>query len=74
VRESADLLYNLVVLWAASGVEPKDVWEEMDRRERLFGIAEKLLKEAGGAKSRRRITPARVVRVRKARRRDRRSG
>ena len=44
VRESADLLYNLVVLWVASGVDPKDVWKEMDRRERLFGIAEKLLK------------------------------
>jgi phosphoribosyl-ATP pyrophosphohydrolase len=46
VRESADLLYNLVVLWVALGVRPKDVWREMDRRERLFGIAEKLLKEA----------------------------
>ena len=42
VRESADLLYNLVVLWVASGVDPKDVWKEMDRREQLFGIAEKL--------------------------------
>src|ERR1700739_2322282 len=45
VRESADLLYNLVVLWSASGVQPKDVWQEMDRRERLFGIAEKMLKD-----------------------------
>jgi phosphoribosyl-ATP pyrophosphohydrolase len=44
VRESADLLYNLVVLWAASGVRPADVWKEMERRERLFGIAEKLWK------------------------------
>src|SRR6266481_4423995 len=46
VRESADLLYNLVVLWVASGVDPKDVWKEMARRERLFGIAEKLLKRS----------------------------
>jgi len=45
VRESADLLYNLVVLWVSSGVHPKDVWREMDRRERLFGIAEKLPKD-----------------------------
>ena len=45
VRESADLLYNLVVLWVASGVHPKDVWTEMERRERLLGIAEKLPKE-----------------------------
>jgi phosphoribosyl-ATP pyrophosphohydrolase len=44
VRESADLLYNLVVLWTVSGVEPGEVWKEMERRERLFGIAEKLLK------------------------------
>jgi phosphoribosyl-ATP pyrophosphohydrolase len=44
VRESADLIYNLVVLWVASGVQPKDVWKEMERREQLFGIAEKLLK------------------------------
>jgi phosphoribosyl-ATP pyrophosphohydrolase len=46
VRESADLLYNLVVLWVASGIDPKDVWKEMDRRERLFGIAEKLHKSS----------------------------
>jgi phosphoribosyl-ATP pyrophosphohydrolase len=26
------------------GVQPKEVWKEMERRERLFGIAEKLLK------------------------------
>jgi|SRR6185312_15035214 len=44
VRESADLLYNLVVLWASAGVKPEDVWKEMNRRERLFGIAEKMLK------------------------------
>jgi phosphoribosyl-ATP pyrophosphohydrolase len=44
VKESADLLYNLVVLWVAAGVHPKDVWAEMDRRERLMGIAEKLPK------------------------------
>src|SRR5215472_14706895 len=44
VRESADLLYNLVVLWAASRVHPSEVWNEMNRRERLLGIAEKLPK------------------------------
>src|ERR1700733_2783084 len=50
VRESADLLYNLVVLWAASGIRPSDVWREMSRREQLFGIAEKLLKHDLAAK------------------------
>src|ERR1700727_2288082 len=44
VRESADLLYNLVVLWVSAGIRPADVWKEMNRREELFGIAEKLLK------------------------------
>ena len=46
VRESADLLYNLTVLWASAGVRPEDVWREMERRERLQGIAEKLPKSA----------------------------
>ena len=44
VRESADLLYNLTVLWAAAGVQPEDVWREMTRREIMLGIAEKLPK------------------------------
>ena len=44
IRESADLLYNLSVLWVAAGVRPQDVWAEMDRRERAQGIAEKLPK------------------------------
>src|SRR5262252_9255515 len=52
-RESADLLYNLVVLWVASGVHPKDVWMEMERRERLLGIAEKLPKDRPDASPRR---------------------
>jgi phosphoribosyl-ATP pyrophosphohydrolase len=44
VRESADLLYNLTVLWASAGVRPGDVWREMERREHMLGIAEKLPK------------------------------
>lgn len=44
VRESADLLYNLIVLWASAGVRPEHVWREMERRENLLGIAEKLPK------------------------------
>ena len=44
VRESADLLYNLTVLWASAGVRPEDVWREMARREDMLGIAEKLPK------------------------------
>ncbi|MGJ4948840.1 phosphoribosyl-ATP diphosphatase [Bradyrhizobium sp. HKCCYLS20291] len=44
VRESADLIYNLTVLWAELGIQPDDVWREMERRELLLGIAEKLPK------------------------------
>jgi phosphoribosyl-ATP pyrophosphohydrolase len=46
IRESADLLYNLTVLWASAGVRPEDVWREMARREDMLGIAEKLPKVA----------------------------
>ena len=72
VRESADLLYNLVVLWAASGIRPTDVWKEMNRREQLFGIAEKLPKRdvpaKGGAKlSEPKIATLPVRRVRRRR-------
>lgn len=57
VRESADLIYNLVVLWVHSGVHPDDVWTEMRRREQMFGIAEKLLKDPVPATSRRKVGP-----------------
>jgi phosphoribosyl-ATP pyrophosphohydrolase len=67
VRESADLLYNLVVLWVASGVHPKDVWTEMERRERLLGIAEKLPKEGLDASLRRKVVALDRSRMRKRR-------
>lgn len=44
IEESADLLFNLTVLWHAMKIRPAEVWEEMDRREKLFGLAEKLPK------------------------------
>jgi phosphoribosyl-ATP pyrophosphohydrolase len=43
-RESADLLYHLVVLWHRLGIDPADIWAEMRRRADAFGIAEKLPK------------------------------
>jgi phosphoribosyl-ATP pyrophosphohydrolase len=67
VRESADLLYNLVVLWVASGIHPKDVWAEMSRRERLMGIAEKLPKDAPDLLVRRKVVALDRARVRKRR-------
>ena len=53
ILESADLLYNLAVIWAQCGVSPEDVFVELDRRERVYGIAEKLPKQAGEAQGRR---------------------
>lgn len=41
VSESADLLYHLLVLWAARGVRPAEVWAELERRSGVSGIAEK---------------------------------
>src|SRR5689334_4482313 len=58
IRESADLLYNLTVLWAAAGVRPDHVWAEMDRREAMLGMAEKLPKRRKQPK-RRASAPAR---------------
>ena len=53
ILESADLLYNLSVVWAECGVAPADVLGEIERRERIYGIAEKLPKAAVSAHSRR---------------------
>jgi phosphoribosyl-ATP pyrophosphohydrolase len=41
VGESADLLYHLLVLWAAAGISPEDVAAELARREGSSGIEEK---------------------------------
>ena len=41
VAESADLIYHLLVLWAAAGVSPADVAAELARREDTSGIEEK---------------------------------
>jgi phosphoribosyl-ATP pyrophosphohydrolase len=53
VMESADLLYHLAVVWAECGVTPEAVLSELDRRERVYGIAEKLPKQAVSAQARR---------------------
>ena len=67
VRESADLIYNLVVLWVHAGVQPDQVWAEMRRRELMFGIAEKVPKDMVRAAPRRRVVALEAGRVRKRR-------
>lgn len=44
-KESADLLYHLLVLWAEVGLAPDDVWRELARREGTSGLAEKAARE-----------------------------
>ena len=56
ILESADLLYHVAVIWAECGVTPGEVMGELERRERLYGIAEKLPKHASAAQIRR-MTP-----------------
>ena len=41
VGESADVLYHLLVMWVAAGVEPSQVWAELQRREGVSGLQEK---------------------------------
>jgi phosphoribosyl-ATP pyrophosphohydrolase len=40
-RESADVLYHLLALWAAAGLSPDDIAAELTRREGISGIEEK---------------------------------
>lgn len=39
--ESADVLYHLLVLWAACGIAPKDVYAVLEAREGRSGLDEK---------------------------------
>jgi len=40
-KESADVLYHLLVLWAASGITPQDVYAVLKSREGQSGLDEK---------------------------------
>jgi phosphoribosyl-ATP pyrophosphohydrolase len=47
IHESVDLIYNLTVLWSELGITAAEIWAEMDRRQALLRMAEKLPKEVG---------------------------
>ncbi len=49
-EESADLLYHLLVLWAETGVEPKDVWAVLEERQGISGLKEKKSRKMKNAK------------------------
>jgi len=40
-KESADVIYHMLVLWADAGIQPEDVWAELAKREGVSGIEEK---------------------------------
>jgi len=40
-KESADLLYHLLVLWTACGLSPEDVYAALQAREGRSGLEEK---------------------------------
>ncbi len=41
ISESADLIFHLLVLWISTGIDPKDVWEELSNRKLKSGFEEK---------------------------------
>ena len=41
IKESADLLYHLCVMWISAGIKPVDVWNELHRRKGISGLNEK---------------------------------
>jgi phosphoribosyl-ATP pyrophosphohydrolase len=49
VGESADVLYHLIVMWAATGVSPADVAAELARREGISGVSEKKARKERGS-------------------------
>ena len=41
IKESADLLYHLCVIWISADIKPGDVWHELHRRRGISGLEEK---------------------------------
>jgi len=46
IAESADVLYHLLVLWAACGIKPDDVYAALAAREGRSGLEEKASRKA----------------------------
>ena len=41
IKESADLLYHLIVMWISADVKPIDIWNELQKRKGTSGLNEK---------------------------------
>ena len=46
IAESADLLYHLLVVWAACGIAPADIYTALAARESRSGVDEKACRRA----------------------------
>ncbi len=41
LRESADLIYHVLVVWVSLGINPDEIWNELSSRKLKSGIEEK---------------------------------
>ncbi len=41
IKESADLLYHIIVVWISSNIKPGDVFNELQKRKGTSGFVEK---------------------------------
>ena len=41
IKESADLIYHILVVWVSLGIDPGDIWNELSSRKIKSGIEEK---------------------------------
>ena len=41
IKESADLIYHVLVIWVSLGINPDEIWKELSSRKLISGIEEK---------------------------------
>ena len=41
IKESADLIYHILVIWISLGIKPDEIWNELSSRKLKSGIEEK---------------------------------
>ena len=41
IKESADLIYHILVIWVSLGINPEEIWKELSSRKLISGIEEK---------------------------------
>ena len=41
IKESADLMYHLCVMWISANIKPGEIWNELHKRKGISGLDEK---------------------------------